>query len=111
MEAHEIPESIQWHEGLLLTPQHFQQMSLRHESLLQYVAGAIAPFGWGVRRFEWDAAALAGGRLRGAGAGGRCPGGGRPPCSSSPPPRARPRGGGRRGGGGAPRRSSAHTTT
>ncbi|HVF44454.1 MAG TPA: type VI secretion system baseplate subunit TssK [Pyrinomonadaceae bacterium] len=64
MEAHEIPESIQWHEGLLLTPQHFQQMSLRHESLLQYVAGAIAPFGWGVRRFGWDAAALAGGVLR-----------------------------------------------
>ncbi|HKG13187.1 MAG TPA: type VI secretion system baseplate subunit TssK [Pyrinomonadaceae bacterium] len=64
MEAHEIPESIQWHEGLLLTPQHFQQMSLRQESLLQYVAGAIAPFGWGVRRFGWDAAALAGGLLR-----------------------------------------------
>lgn len=64
MEAHEIPESIQWHEGLLLTPQHFQQMSLRHESLLQYVAGAIAPFGWGVRHFEWDAAAFAGGVLR-----------------------------------------------
>lgn len=64
MDAHEIPESIQWHEGLLLTPQHFQQMSLRHESLLQYVAGAIAPFGWGVRQFEWDPAALAGGVLR-----------------------------------------------
>jgi type VI secretion system protein ImpJ len=64
MEAHEIPESIQWHEGLLLTPQHFQQLSLRQESLLQYVAGAIAPFNWGVRRFEWDAAGLAGGRLR-----------------------------------------------
>lgn len=64
MDAHEIPESIQWHEGLLLTPQHFQQMSLRQESLLQYVAGAIAPFGWGVRRFGWDAAALAGGVLR-----------------------------------------------
>jgi type VI secretion system protein ImpJ len=64
MEAHDIPESIQWHEGLLLTPQHFQQLSLRQESLLQYVAGSIAPFNWGVRRFEWDAARLAGGRLR-----------------------------------------------
>src|SRR5438477_9596247 len=30
MDAREIPESIQWHEGLLLTPQHFQQLSLRH---------------------------------------------------------------------------------
>jgi type VI secretion system protein ImpJ len=64
MEAHEIPEAIQWHEGLMLAPQHFQQLSLRHESLLQYVAGSIAPFNWGVRRFVWDASALAGGKLR-----------------------------------------------
>lgn len=64
MEAHEIPESIQWYEGLLLTAQHFQQMSLRQESLLQYVAGAVAPFGWGVRLFDWDKPALAGGMLR-----------------------------------------------
>lgn len=64
MEAHDIPEPIQWHEGLLLTPQHFQQMSLRQESLLQYVAGSIAPFSWGVRRFEWDAASLDAGVLR-----------------------------------------------
>jgi type VI secretion system protein ImpJ len=63
-EADEIPEAIQWHEGLLLTPQHFQQMSLRQESLLQYVAGAVAPFGWGVRLFDWDKPALAGGMLR-----------------------------------------------
>src|ERR1700755_1596492 len=67
MEAHDIPEAIQWHEGLMLAPQHFQQLSLRHESLLHYVAGAIAPFNWGVSRegsFMTDKSALADGKLR-----------------------------------------------
>jgi type VI secretion system protein ImpJ len=64
MEAREIPESIQWHEGLLLTPQHFQQLALRHEALLQYVAASIAPFNWGVRYLKIDPASLAAGTLR-----------------------------------------------
>jgi type VI secretion system protein ImpJ len=64
MDAHEIPESIQWHEGLLLTPQHFQQLALRQESLLQYVSSALAPFNWGVRYVKFDPASLAGGTLR-----------------------------------------------
>lgn len=64
MDAHHIPESIQWHEGLLLTPQHFQQMSLRQEALLQYVSAGLAPFSWGVRHYSIDEASLAGGTLR-----------------------------------------------
>ncbi|TMK23640.1 MAG: hypothetical protein E6G62_11455 [Actinobacteria bacterium] len=64
MDAREIPESIQWHEGLLLTPQHFQQLSLRHEALLQYVASSIAPYNWGVRYLKIDPASLAAGTLR-----------------------------------------------
>ena len=64
MDAHEIPEAIQWHEGLLLTPQHFQQLSLRQEALLQYVSAGIAPFSWGVRYFKVDQASLVGGTLR-----------------------------------------------
>src|SRR4030095_11711054 len=36
MNAYEISDAIQWHEGLLLTPQHFQQLSARHEALVQY---------------------------------------------------------------------------
>jgi type VI secretion system protein ImpJ len=64
MRAHEIPDSIQWHEGLLLTPQHFQQLTLRHEALLQYSATAIAPFYWGVRYFKVDSTSLVGGMLR-----------------------------------------------
>jgi len=64
MDAHDIPEAIEWHEGLLLTPQHFQQFSLRQETMLQYVSAGIAPFGWGVRRFTVDQASLVGGTLR-----------------------------------------------
>ena len=64
MDAYEIPKSIQWHEGLLLTPQHFQQMSLRQEALLQYVSAGLSPFGWGVRYFKVDQASLVGGTLR-----------------------------------------------
>ena len=61
MDARDIPDSIQWHEGLLLTPQHFQQLSLRQEALLQYVASTIAPFNWGVRYLKIDPASLAAG--------------------------------------------------
>lgn len=64
MGAHEIPDSIQWHEGLLLTPQHFQQLSLRHEALLQYSAATIAPFYWGIRYIKIDPTSLVGGILR-----------------------------------------------
>jgi type VI secretion system protein ImpJ len=64
MDAREIPESIQWHEGLLLTPQHFQQHALRHEALLQYVSTATMPFNWGVRYFKVDPSSLAGGIFR-----------------------------------------------
>lgn len=64
MGAHDIPDSIQWHEGLLLTPQHFQQLSLRHEALLQYSTASIAPFYWGVRYFKIDPTSLVGGVLR-----------------------------------------------
>lgn len=57
-DAREIPDSIQWHEGLLLTPQHFQQLALRQETLLQYNAAMIAPFYWGIRYLEIDEASL-----------------------------------------------------
>jgi type VI secretion system protein ImpJ len=62
MNARDIPEAIEWHEGMLLTPEHFQQMNARQEMLMGYGL-ACAPFQWGVRRFEWDANLLAAGLL------------------------------------------------
>ena len=38
-----IPDLIQWHEGQLLTPQHFQQFSLRVESLIQALPSRYLP--------------------------------------------------------------------
>lgn len=64
MNAYEIPDAIQWHEGLLLTPQHFQQLSSRHEALVQYGTSLFAPFCWGVRRFKHHAISLPAGKLR-----------------------------------------------
>lgn len=63
-EAHKLPNSIQWHEGMLLTPQHFQQMSLRHEALLHYHAMMISPFMWGIRTLEYDKLLLVNGVFR-----------------------------------------------
>ncbi len=64
MNAYDIPDAIQWHEGLLLTPQHFQQLSSRHEALVQYGTSLAAPFCWGVRRFKYHAISLPAGKLR-----------------------------------------------
>jgi type VI secretion system protein ImpJ len=51
--AADVPPPIQWSEGMLLAPQHFQQQSLRHELLVHYHAAAAAPFHWGVRRLAF----------------------------------------------------------
>lgn len=64
MNAYEIPDAIQWHEGLLLTPQHFQQLSSRHEALVQYATSVLSPFCWGVRRFKHHLISLPAGKLR-----------------------------------------------
>lgn len=62
--ASEVPPPIQWHEGMLLAPQHFQQMSLRHELLVHYHTSASAPYAWGVRHLEIDPVTLPDGKLR-----------------------------------------------
>jgi type VI secretion system protein ImpJ len=62
--ARDVPPAIQWHEGMLLAPQHFQWLSLRNETLLQYHAGAISPFHWGVRHLEIDRVLLVDGIVR-----------------------------------------------
>lgn len=56
-----IPAAVQWHEGMLLLPQHFQQAFQRSQALLSYMSLSAAPYGWGVRRLTIDQAALAGG--------------------------------------------------
>lgn len=60
----DIPDAIQWHEGMLLTPQHFQQLSVRNEELLNYHLMAVTPFYWGFRELIIDEDALLQGKLK-----------------------------------------------
>lgn len=57
-------DRIAWHEGMLLTPQHFQQESARVDALVAWQALAGHPTAWGVRRLHLDEAALCGGLVR-----------------------------------------------
>ncbi len=58
------PERIQWHEGMLLSPQHFQQESARVDALLAWHGLIANPYAWGVRRLDIDQGLLATGLLR-----------------------------------------------
>jgi type VI secretion system protein ImpJ len=60
----EIPDAIQWHEGMLLMPQHFQQFSDRVEGLIQRTTAFSGSYAWGVESFEYDRTALVSGKLR-----------------------------------------------
>ncbi|MFT4113335.1 type VI secretion system baseplate subunit TssK [Silvibacterium sp.] len=60
----DLPELIEWHEGMLLTPQHFQQMAERGERLPYFLSVQTAPYAWGVIQLKIDEAALGGGMLR-----------------------------------------------
>ena len=62
--AKDLPDAIQWHEGLLLAPQHFQQLARRHEELVAYHVLAGLPYGWGVRDIEFDSDLLGAGTVR-----------------------------------------------
>jgi type VI secretion system protein ImpJ len=60
----DLPEIIEWHEGMLLTPQHFQQFAERNELLAQIMHSRAGGFAWGVLNLKIDEAALAGGVVR-----------------------------------------------
>ncbi len=55
---------IQWHEGMLLEPHHFQQARQQNDLLsLQYLTIAC-PYFWGVRKLTIDPAALVSGTIK-----------------------------------------------
>jgi type VI secretion system protein ImpJ len=59
-----IPEAVQWHEGMLLSPQHFQQAALRNDLLLHFHLAQAMPYRWGLLGLQIDPARLAMGTLR-----------------------------------------------
>jgi type VI secretion system protein ImpJ len=60
----DLPELIEWHEGMLLTPQHFQQFAARSELLAHFMFAQAGAFRWGIVELKIDHAALSGGILR-----------------------------------------------
>jgi type VI secretion system protein ImpJ len=55
---------IQWHEGMLLMPQHFQQMDVRIDNIMTYYMSHAFPFFWGVVKLQIDEALLTLGTFR-----------------------------------------------
>jgi type VI secretion system protein ImpJ len=49
---------VVWAEGMLMSPQHFQQQDGYHEALLDARVAAVAPHPWGVAELTLDARAL-----------------------------------------------------
>jgi len=62
--AHDLPLAIQWHEGMLLAPQHFQQLVRRGDRLWQYHLGLALPYHFGVSRLRYESTQLFSGTLR-----------------------------------------------
>jgi len=55
---------IVWNEGMLLTPQHFQQFDNYHEELLQSRIRSVAPFEYGVLELQINHEAIANGNFQ-----------------------------------------------
>jgi type VI secretion system protein ImpJ len=59
-----VADRVEWFEGMLLAPQHFQLLGARVDSLVAWQTLAAAPFGWGVRHLVFDEGLLAAGLIR-----------------------------------------------
>lgn len=54
----QIPDQVQWFEGMLLSPQHFQQNNFYFEQLINQKIALTQPFYWGITRLEVDSTAI-----------------------------------------------------
>jgi type VI secretion system protein ImpJ len=51
-DAGAIPDLLNWYEGMLLLPEHFQKADRRQETLLPYLTSAASPYAWGISALE-----------------------------------------------------------
>lgn len=49
-----LAKPVQWYEGMLLSPQHFQQTQIYNEQQLRCALEAACPYYWGVRELELE---------------------------------------------------------
>ena len=68
-------DRIVWDEGMLLTPQHFQQWDRHVQTELRRRSAMLAPQHWGMSRLTFDVEALRGGELNLQAAAGVLPSG------------------------------------
>lgn len=54
---------LHWNQGLFLTPQHFQLLEGRQDTLRQHFHHLAGPHGWGIRRLTLNIQALAHGEV------------------------------------------------
>ena len=52
MTVTQLPDAVQWSEGMLLSPQHLQQNDIYWQEHLRHRLAGIAPNFWGLRRLE-----------------------------------------------------------
>lgn len=56
-------QRIVWSEGMMMSPQHFQQQDLYHETLLDERLQGVTPYAWGVSVIKLDERALDAGHV------------------------------------------------
>lgn len=56
-------QRVVWSEGMLMSPQHFQQQDLYHEAVVHERLAAVAPQSWGLLELELDVRALEAGQV------------------------------------------------
>lgn len=61
---HRVVPAIQWYEGMLLSPQHFQQQELRWHQLTSIHLNHLSAHHWGTIDLEFDPVTLPTGLLR-----------------------------------------------
>lgn len=68
LQAEQIPGLVEWHDGMILTPELFHLSSMRQEHLLQFRSATTTSYFWGVHprcllkgRIQYDVAQLANG--------------------------------------------------
>ena len=59
-----LTESLQWSEGMMLSPQHFQQNDIYWQQQLRHLMAQLQPYYWGVLDIAIDEALLRDGKVR-----------------------------------------------
>lgn len=62
-DKYNLQDSILWHDGMMLTADHFEQLTGRLEKIIWYHTQQIKPYYWGVTNLEIDETLLSHGRL------------------------------------------------